>query len=126
MAGLRELAEADLETIVEDDVYGFAVDIVLTDPAGTSQSLKGFSNDISQIIDPDTGQIVSGRIATATLRLSKITLPGIPEGVADSSQKPWLVAFDDILGNPWTFKVAQGNPDRALGVIFLVLELYKP
>lgn len=126
MAGLRELAEADLGAILEDGVAGFAVDITLTDPAGTSQVLKGFSNDIAQIIDPETGEIVSGRLATATLRLSSITLPGVPEGVADASKKPWLAAFDDILGNSYTFKVAKANPDRSLGIIFLILELYVP
>ncbi len=125
MAGLRELAEADLETIVEDDVFGFARDITLTNPAGTSQVLQGFSNDVSQVTDPETGQLVSTRLASATLRTSKITLPGgLPEGVADASQKPWRVSFKDISGETIEYKVAHGNPDRALGVIFLVLELY--
>ncbi len=125
MAGLRELAEADLKTILEDEVYGFAVDITLTNPAGVTQTLKGFSNDVSQIIDPETGQIVSARLATATLRLSSITI-GTPEGIADPKSKPWLCAFDDILGNSHIFKVAQGNPDLALGVIFMILEIWKP
>lgn len=124
--GLRELAAADLVAILEDDEFGFAVDITLTDPDGNEQELKGFSNDITQIIDPETGQIVTGRLATATLPLGSITLAGVPEGIADASKKPWLVAFDDILGESYLFKVAKANPDRALGVIFLVLELYTP
>lgn len=123
--GLRELAEKDLETIVEDSVHGFAVDITLTNPSGTIQVLKGFSNDVSQIIDPETGQIVSGRLATATLRLSKITI-GTPEGISDPKSKPWLCSFNDILGEAHVFKVAQGNSDLALGVIFLILEIWKP
>lgn len=124
--GLRELATADLLAILEDDEFGFGWDITLTDPDGTAQELKGFSNDVSQIIDPETGQIVSGRLATVSLHLASITLPGLPVGIADASQKPWLVAFDDILGVSYTFKVAQANPDRTLGMIFLVLELYSP
>jgi len=126
MAGLRELAAADLVAILEDKEFGFAVDITLTDPDGNVQNLQGFSNDITQIIDPETGQIVSGRLATATLPLSSIILAGVPEGIADASKKPWLVAFNDILGQSYVFKVARGNPDRALGEIFLVLELYTP
>lgn len=124
--GLRQLAETDLAAIIEDSDFGFGVDITLTDPAGTAQVLKGFSNDISQVIDLTTGQIVSGRLITATLRMSSITLPGVPLGIADASQKPWLVAFDDILGQSYVFKVAKANPDRALGVLFLTLELYTP
>lgn len=124
--GLRELAAADLVAILEDDEFGFAVDITLTDPDGNTQDLQGFSNDITQIIDPETGQIVTGRLATATLPLASITLSGVPEGIADASKKPWLVAFDDILGQSYLFKVAKASPDRALGVIFLVLEFYTP
>lgn len=124
--GLRELAAEDLVAILEDDEFGFAVNITLTDPDANEQELQGFSNDITQIIDPETGQIVSGRLATATLPMASITLTGFPEGIADASKKPWLVAFDDILGQPYTFKVARANPDRALGLIFLVLELYTP
>lgn len=124
--GLRELAASDLVAILEDDEFGFAVDITLTDPDGDTQELKGFSNDITQIIDPETNQIITGRLATATLPLSSITLSGVPEGIADASKKPWLVAFDDILGESYLFKVAKASPDRTLGVIFLVLELYTP
>ena len=125
MAGLREVAENDLETILEDKIHGFAVDITLTNPAAETQTLTGFSNDVSQIIDPETGQIVSGRLATATLRLSKLTI-GTPEGIADPKSKPWLCAFDDILGKNHSFKVAHANPDLTLGIILLALEIWKP
>lgn len=124
--GLRELAEADLAVIIEDENFGFGREITLTNPDGDSETLIGFTNDVSQVTDPETGQLVSIRLASATLRISTITISGgLPEGVADASAKPWRVSFEDILGNMIEYKVAQGNPDRALGVIFLVLELYK-
>lgn len=128
--GLRQLAEQDLGAILEDSVTGFGWPITLTAPDGTFGALTGFSDDIAQIIDPDTGQVVSGRLASAALRTAAIAaaLPGkgLPVGVADAASKPWLVAFDDINGNPYTFKVAQSNPDRAIGLITLLLEFYTP
>jgi len=125
---LRVEAEADLAFILEDEVYGFGYSITVTDPDGSVGDLTGFSNDISQVIDPDTGQAVSGRLASAALRISSLTAAGLalPVGIADTTGKPWLIQFDDINGNPFTFKVSQSNPDRALGVVICLLELYVP
>lgn len=124
--GLRQIAEADLEFILEDEVAGFAFPISVTDPAGTTANFLGFSNDISQAIDPDTGIFVSGRTASATLRISSLSDAGLslPISIADDSSKPWIIVFDDINGNSYTFKVIEGNPDRALGVVVCLLELY--
>ena len=127
MAGLRELAEADLSGILEDSVNGFGFAITITNPAGASSPLTGFSNDIAQTIDPDTGQTVSGRFASATVRLSTVVaaLGGLPVAVTDDAAKPWVVEFDDINGNAGKFKVAGTAPDRTLGIIVLRLEVYK-
>lgn len=121
--GLRDIAESDLAFILEDDVMGFGWPITLTNPLGQVENLTGFSNDIAQLIDPDTGQAVSGRVASVALRIS--SLNALPVGIADSQSKPWLVTFDDINGNTFTFKVAQSNPDRALGIVTCLLEIYK-
>ena len=120
---MRAIAEGDLSFILEDGIYGFGWPITLTSPAGAQQILTGFSNDISQIIDPDTGQAVSGRVASIAIRISSLT--ELPVGIADSVSKPWLATFDDINGNSFTFKIAQSNPDRALGVLTCILELYR-
>jgi hypothetical protein len=128
--GLREIAEQDLGTILEDGVTGFGWPITLTAPDGTVGALTGFSDDIAQVIDPDTGQAISGRLASAALRIARIeaALPGkgLPVGIADAASKPWLVAFEDINGTPYTFRVAQSNPDRAIGLVTLLLEVYTP
>jgi hypothetical protein len=128
--GLREIAEQDLGTILEDGVTGFGWPIILTTPDGTAGALTGFSDDIAQVIDPDTGQAVSGRLASVAIRTALISekLPGkgLPVGIADAASKPWLVVFDDINGTPYTFKVAQSNPDRAIGLVTLLLEIYTP
>ena len=125
--GLRELAESDLAGIIEDSVTGFGWDIAVTDPAGTTVPLVGLSDDISQVIDPDTGQAVSGRLASVTLRISSLITAGVglPQGISDTAAKPWIIEFDDINGNPFKFKVSQSNPDRALGVVVCLLELYQ-
>ena len=128
--GLRQLAEADLAVLMEDETTGFAFPILLTDPSGfTGNSpLTGLSDDIAQVIDPDTGQAVSGRLASVSLRISSLIAAGfteLPEGIADAAKKPWLVGFDDINGFSHTFKVSQSNPDKTLGIITCLLEFYK-
>lgn len=124
--GLRQTAEADLGVILEDSATGFGWPITVTDPDGITAPLAGFSNDISQVIDPDTGQIVSGRVATVALRTSSLIAGGlsVPENVSDVTRKPWIVVFDDINGNSYTFKVKYSDPDRALGLVICTLEFY--
>lgn len=125
---LRALAESDLAHVLEDSAFGFGYSIAITDPDGKTAELVGFSNDISQLIDPDTGQAVSGRLASAVVRVASLTIAGLalPSGIADATSKPWQVAFDDINGKSYTFKVAKSNPDRAIGVVSLLLETYTP
>ncbi|MBW1725975.1 MAG: hypothetical protein JRJ62_00055 [Deltaproteobacteria bacterium] len=125
--GLRELAEADLGVILEDDDRGFGWSITVTDPDGNTGDLTGSANDIAQVIDPDTGQAVSGRLASVALRVSSLTEEnlGLPKGIADSGSKPWVVEFEDISGNAYKFKVSQSNPDRMLGLVTCLLEIYK-
>lgn len=124
--GLREQAEADLGGILEDKNRGFGWAITVTDPDGNYADLVGFSDDISQLIDPETGQVVSGRLASVVLRISSLTADGLglPVGISDASLKPWVVVFDDIGGTSHTFKVQQSNPDRALGVVSCILETH--
>ena len=127
--GLREQAEKDLGFILEDDSAGFPWDITIIDPDGlTSVGLKGFSDDISQLVDPDTGMLVSGRLATVAIRISTLYAQGftLPRAVADHSSNPWVVQFNDINGLAHTFKVRQSDPDRALGLTVCILEGYDP
>jgi len=86
----------------------------------------GFSDDIAQSIDPDTGELVSGRLASVALRISTLHAAGfsLPRGVADTSKKPWVVKFNDINGRPHVFIVRQANPDRAAGLVVCILEGY--
>lgn len=125
--GLRQTAEADLSFILEDKVTGFGYDITVTDPLGSSAPLIGFSSDVALTIDPDTGQAVSGRRASVALRISSLITAGLelPRAIADSASKPWVVVFTDINGGSYTFKVQESHPDRALGIVTCMLELYE-
>ena len=123
---LRDLAEQDLATTLEGTA-DFGWPITVTDPAGTSVAFVGQSTDIAQIIDPDTGQAVSGRLASVALRVASLTAAslGRPVGIADAGSKPWVVEFDDINGAAYKFKVVRTNPDRALGIVVCILEPYE-
>lgn len=124
---LRQQAETDLQFILEDSAAGFGGPITVTDPNGLSSPLTGSSNDISQVVDPETGQVVSGRSASVALRVASLFEAGfnsLPVGIADRNSKPWVIQFDDINGNSHTFKVIQSNPDRTLGLVTCILEAY--
>ena len=126
---LREIAEADLATVMESE-ESFRWSIVLTDPEGNTNGetpLYGTINDVSGLIDPETGQFVSGRIVTMGVRISSLATLGlgIPEGESSSNKKPWVVVFKDIAGSSHVMKVSRGDPDLTLGIVNLYLEVYK-
>lgn len=120
---LRETATADLNKILAAD---FTRSITITDPADVTGVVPGFTNDIAQMIDPETGQLVSGRIATVAIAIRELTQAGLglPIGIEDATKKPWRVTFQDMDGNEYHFKVSASNPDRALGIVTCELEIY--
>lgn len=127
---LRLLAERDLITISRDVDGGFAWEIVLTAPDGFASldPLMGFSQDVMQTIDPETGLLVTGRLASVSIPIKSITESGyfgLPRGIADTAGHPWRVTFNDLSGAAHTFKVFESKPDRTLGNIVLLLEAYK-
>ena len=121
--GLREQAKLDARAILEDD-SGFAWPVTLTSPLGVVTALRGFTTDVGQVIDPETGQAVAGRRASFAFPLS--SLGAMPEAVADRGRKPWLATFADSTGAVATWKVIDVLPDRATGVVVLILEVFKP
>ena len=117
----------DARKILESDTLGPSHEIKLTSPSGVSETFKGWSNDISSQIDPDTGMMVAGR--TSTVAISRVSLAekGMPDptGISDARTKPWQVEFFDVLGQAYKFKVSRQLPDRGIGVVVLQLELLK-
>ena len=125
--GLREIANLDNRRILNDRNTGFGWPISITNPAGTTESFTGFGNDIAALIDPETGQSFSGRLASIAVNTLDLYNKGfvLPRNINKETEKPWLVEFDDIDGNTYKFKVQASNPDRGLGMIILLLETYK-
>lgn len=124
---LRAEAALDLIAILADQAGGFAWPLELTSPSGVTVALTGLTTDIGQTINPETGQVVTGRqasiaIATATLEALGV---GTPRGISDSSSKPWVVRFADIHGVIQTYKVQEAKPDKALGIVTCMLESYR-
>ena len=125
---LRDVAGADCKAILEDSVTGFGYPITVISPDNVTASLTGFSNDISFSIDPDTGLAVGSRTASVALNISSLISAGfdtLPEAIQNDTLKPWLVQFNDVNGNPFTFKVQEGHPDRGLGIITCTLEIFR-
>lgn len=124
---LLEQAATDLSTILGDKQNGFARSVSLTAPGGPTIEVSGFVNDISQTIDPDTGQAVTGRSASVALRISEIKSAGldIPQNVSDNKLKPWLVEFAAIDGKLQLFKVSKSLPDRMRDIVVCTLEFYR-
>jgi len=130
--GLRDQAAADLVTILEDTT-GFGWPITVTDPSGTTAALTGFSADIGRLIDAQTGVPVAARVISVALPIASLTATSltknadglaIPAAIPDATSKPWLVAFADTAGKSYTAKVAEAHPDRTLGIVTLLLDLY--
>jgi hypothetical protein len=115
---LIEKAKADTKWILTNtDHFGGAVTVI--NPSGASLPLTGITNDIGQVIDVDTGQTLSGRLASAALPLSDVAPLGIPYGVHDPALKPWLVTFNGV-----TLKIVETVPDRTVDLLLCYLEVY--
>lgn len=122
---LRIQAELDARAILEDrSAFGWPV--MLADPSGKIEEVTGFSNDISLVVDPDTGMLVSGRDATIAVSIQTLRAAGFEADPRAVSQGlPWVVEFWDINGNLGRFKVSRTSPDRSIGLIVMHLEVYR-
>jgi hypothetical protein len=120
--GLREQAKQDARAILED-TSGFSWPVTLISPLGVFYFVNGFTTDVGQTIDPETGQAVAGQ--RASVAFARGALPVLPEAVAEGSRKPWLATYFDSNGLPTTFKVIEVLPDRAIGVVVLLLEVFQ-
>ena len=126
--GLRQEIKRNTQIILADEANGFAWPLVVTDPSGKSVRTKGFTCDIADLIDPETGQAVSGRMAEVTIHMEELRCAGMahPAHIQDGSGKPWTFKFDDLYGTSHTFKVQRVSPDRTTGLILCCLEAYVP
>lgn len=108
-----------------DSVSGFAWPITITNPSGSSLDLEAMTQDIGHNIDPETGQIIAGRLVTVAIPMEPLEYEGIgmPTGVSEG--KPWVVEFENMNGVPGVFKVKHSHPDHTAGCIVCFLENYE-
>ena len=125
---LRTIIEADLATVMESE-QSVRWPITITDPSGNTHTepLYAVINDISTLIDPETGQLVSGRTVSAAIRISSLKALGfgIPIQVSGSLSRPWLIEFKDMTGVSHVMKVMRGDPDLTFGIVNVYLGVYK-
>jgi len=128
---LRAQAESDLNSILKDADNGFGWSIEFVSPAGDFVSLLGFSNDIGQAIDPETGQPVAGRTVTVSVPIKDFEDRGLslPTGITQTNSRPWCVSFMELPGSqsrPVNFRVVNTLPDRGIGMLVCYLEGIRP
>ena len=116
---LRDIAEQDLETTLEDAQMGFGWSITLTDPKGRTGNFVGQSGDIHFLIDPETGQGISGRFAHVAIRIKSIL--DSSAGFQELPSKEWKIIFNDLYGSAYNFIIEEARPDRTLGLITCLL-----
>lgn len=123
---LLQLLQKDSQRIMNSSKFGFSTDIVLIDPNDVEYPLKSVLTVIHNLIDPDTGQPVSGYLATASINRLDLNALGItlPEGVSDELQRPWTVRETNIDGVVVTYKITRAAPDEANGNILCDLGSY--
>lgn len=122
-------AQEDTRKILNDQATGFAVAIFVTNLVGFRKEFSGFSNDIADLIDPETGQAANSRLVSVALSIQDLFADGftteLPRGINKKDSKAWLVDFTDLLGLSTKWKVFKSNPDYGIGMVTLLLERWK-
>lgn len=124
---LLAIAERDAAFILQDADKGFGVPITVTDPTGKEEIVNGRAGDVHALIDPDTGAVFSVRNAHCTFNKKTLLDLGfqLPQAEPDTTKKPWKFKFADRQGLELQFTVSETRPDNTLGIITLMLELFK-
>lgn len=125
--GIRAEASAFVRSVLENE-DDFGCLIVVESPAHHVATVRGFSRDIGQLIDFETGIAASGRQASVTIHMATLAAAGFvdqPRPVSDPNCRPWVVRFTDSSGKTGAFAVRDVRPDNTLGVVVCTLEHFK-
>lgn len=124
--GLLDRMRKDSQRIMNSDRFGFSTAITLTDPDGVGYPFNSIIAVIHNLVDPDTGQPVSGFLATASINILDLQALGleIPEGEMSELSRPWTVTETNIQNVVVTYKIVRAAPDEANGNILCDLVTY--
>lgn len=111
MSLIEESEEFLAESLEDTDLFGWV--IKLTNELGTDQELTGQVRHINMLIDIESGTEVQSEQASATVRLSTVTI-GEPA-------KNWKADITDTNGNLYPCYVVEAMPDRTMGIVVLKL-----
>lgn len=123
---LLDDAAATVRGILGDDANGFGRSVTLMDPLGQAATVIGKPTDISELIDPETGVLVSGRHVSIAFSLATLDAAGLgwPKATQKGDSRPWRVLLNDTTGRPHSLSVRETKPDRIAGVLVCILEAY--
>ena len=99
---------------------GFAINMTFTDPAnpGTPKIIKGFYNDTSLAVNPETGLPVIGSKVAISFHQSDLT---IWDGLTDLQR--WKVEFTNGAGQDIIAELYNIIPDRSLGDVLCMCKI---
>jgi len=110
---LLDVARGDLPFLLSD----FSVAASIFSPEGEETQVQGLHRDTGEMLDPETGEMVSGRHVSLVIPLPSVA---IPHGVSERSKKPWKVVFEGKI-----FRIVQTRPDATIGALVVMLEEYR-
>jgi len=124
---LLDRVQKDAQRIMNSQRCGFGSPIILTDPDSVAYNLTGIVSVIHNLIDPDTGQPVSGFLATVSLNALDLQDKGIelPYGEMSMDRRPWTVETTVVGGATLLTKVVRVAPDETNGNILIDLGNYE-
>lgn len=117
MSLLQEHQEAAQALASNTDVFGSSV--VFVDTSGNRFPISCNVQDISATIDPETQQIVTGRLVSFIVGRAAIESAGmgLPRAIAQDGVSPWLVEYADQV-----WRVNDVRPDRVFGMLIVFVE----
>jgi len=122
--GMMEQAAADLLQITTGD---FGTDILFTPPTGSPKTIKGIGVKHHLKYD-EYGAPISSK--TTRISVSELALNAVGYTVRNVNKEValigHLVAWTDVVGNSWTYKIKITIPGETLGSIVCILDDYTP
>lgn len=119
-------AAIELREIINDDL-GATVVCTITSPDDVFYSFNCCMSDISQTLDVNTRERISGRrieISVSMLDLAEVGFESI-RGVEKKTEKPWRVEFNNVISKEGTYKIVETAPDSSLGIVVIHMEIMR-